>query len=294
MADNPEGLTFVLPVFDQEKAVGKAVSSWVPVLNSLGRPYQLLIVDDGSGDGTKAQADVIATRNKRVHVLAHPEHRGYGACLRTALESATQPILFYTSVDPGWHPSDLQRMLKSLDVRDEYTGKQVEVVNGHRRGTALVGARKWFSRFYRLFVRLAFGYWPDHSKGWLGKAEGRFWWRCRVLFGLRVGDINCKFKLFRRSVFDRMVIQSDGEFVHAELLAKANFLGCMMDEVVLAARHVPGPLPDTRKEMWRVFNDPKFRSPVPTPGLPDGKPPTDIPPDSPPKSPAPEPVATPS
>src|SRR5262245_37602532 len=272
MADTPEGLTFILPVFDQEKAIGKSVSSWVPILNSLTRPYEVLIVDDGSRDGTRAQADHLATRNNRVRVLAHTEHKGVGACLRTALESATQPVVFYTSTDPGWHPSDLPRMLKSLEVRDEYSGKQVELVNGHRRGTALTGARKWFNRLYRLFVRLAFGYWPDPSKGWLGRAEGRFWWRCRILFGLRVGDINSRFKLFRRSVFDRIVIQSDGEFVHAELLAKANFLGCMMDEIVLADHQVPPPLPEVNKELRRVFRNPKFRSPVPTPGLPDAQP----------------------
>src|SRR5262249_25539450 len=219
-------------------------------------------------------------------------HRGYGASLRTALEASSYPLIFYTSADPGWHPSDLPRMLKSLDIRDEYTGKQVELVNGHRRGSALPLARKWFNRIGRAFVRFAFGYWPEPSKGWLGSAEDRFWCRCRVLFGLRVGDINSKFKLVRRSVFDRMLIQSDGEFVHAELLAKANFLGCMMDEVVLAARHTPGPLPDTRKEQWRLFRNAKFRSPIPTPGWPDSKPKEE--PAPPPAAPTqPEPVAPP-
>jgi hypothetical protein len=93
-------------------------------------------------------------------------------------------------------------------------------------------------------------------------------------------------------VFDRMVIQSDGEFVHAELLAKANFLGCMMDEILLAARHVPAPLPDTRKEQWQLFRNAKFRSPVPTPGWPQRKPKQDpAPPPAPP--PQPEPVAPP-
>jgi len=292
MADTADGLTFILPVFDQEKTLGKSLSAWIPVLNSLGRPYEVLIVDDGSKDGTRAQADSLATRNNRVKILAHAEHRGYGASLRSALEGSSYPLIFYTSADPGWHPSDLPRMLKSLDIRDEYTGKQVELVNGHRRGSALPPARKWFNRIYRAFVRIGFGYWPEPSKGWLGRAEDRFWWRCRVLFGLRVGDINCKFKLFRRSVFDRMVIQSDGEFVNAELLAKTNFLGCMMDEVALAARHVPGPLPDTRKEQWRLFKNAKFRSPVPTPGWPDSKPKED-PALLPAAPPQPEPVAPP-
>ena len=77
---------------------------------------------------------------------------------------------------------------------------------------------KWRSRLYRGFMRVVFGFWPEPPRGWLGNSERRFWWRCRMLFGLRVGDVNSKFKLFRRAVFDRIEIQSDGEFVHAELL----------------------------------------------------------------------------
>lgn len=265
MAESAEGLTVVLPVFDCEKTIAKAVNHWLPTLDSLNRPYELLLVDDGSTDGTQAHADQLTHRHSNIRVVHHDVRRGYGACLRTAIETATMPLIFYTSTDPGWNPSDLPKMLKSLDIRDEYTGTQVEVVNGHRRGVALPKGKKRWSQFYRGFIRVVFGYWPEPPRGWLGNGERRSWWRCRVLFGLRIGDINGKFKLFRRSVFDRMEIQSDGEFVHAEVLAKANFLGCMMDEVVLADKQVPPPPTDTRKEMWLVFRDARFRSPMPAP-----------------------------
>ncbi len=283
MSESAEGLTAILPVFDSEKTLAKIISGWLPVLDSLGRPYELLIVDDASVDGTKAQAEHIAERNSRVRVLSHPERKGFGACLRTGLEAATQPLIFYTSADHGWHPSDLTRMMKSLDFRDEYTGKQVELVNGHRRGTVWPPKRKLLNRLYRVMVRILFGHMPEPPKGWLGKAENRFWWKCRVLFGLRVGDINSKFKLIRRSVLDRIAIQSDGDFVNAEILAKANFLGSMMDEIVLTDRDPPPAVSDMRKEMWRVFHDPKFRSPVPTPGLAEAEP-------TPTANPSPEPT----
>lgn len=261
MADQPEGLTFVLPVFDQEKALAKAVAGWQPVLDGLHRPYELLIVDDGSRDGTRAQAELLPTKNPRIRILAHPERKGYGAALKSALEAASHPLVFYTSSDHGWNPNDLPRMLKALAGKDEFTGKAVEIVNGHRRGTALPATRRRLGQLGRLLVRIAFGYRPEPPKGWLGSAESRYWWKCRWLFGLRVGDINSKFKLFRRSVFDRMVLQSDGEFIHAEILAKANFLGCLMDEVALGDRPDPLPAPDVGKEMWTVFREPKFRTP---------------------------------
>jgi glycosyltransferase involved in cell wall biosynthesis len=273
MADQPaQGLTVALPVFDQEKTLAKAVAGWQPVLDGLQRPYELLVVDDGSRDGTRAQADILATRNTRLNVLAHPERKGFGAALRTALEAARYPLFFYSSVDHGWNANDLPRMLKALAVRDEFTGKQVEIVNGHRRGTALPAGRRRLNWAFRAFVRVVFGYMPEPPRGWLGAAENRYWWKCRLLFGLRVGDVNSKFKLFRRHVFDRMVLQSNGEFIHAEILAKANFLGCLMDEIVLGDRPDPIPSPDVGEEMWAVFRDPQFRSPVPTPGLTAGKP----------------------
>jgi glycosyltransferase involved in cell wall biosynthesis len=263
MADHTEGLTFILPAFDQEKVLAKVVGGWIPVLDSLRRPYEILIVDDGSQDGTKAQAEILAAKNPRIKLLAHSERKGFGASLRTAIEASTHPLVFYTSSDHGWHPSDLPRMMKSLEIKDEFTGKQVELVNGHRRGTVWPPARKRLNTVKRWLTRIVLGFMPDPPRGYLGATESKYWWRCRILFGLRLGDINSKFKLIRRSVLDRMVLQSDGEFIHAEILAKANFLGVMIDEVVLGDKEVPAPAPDVRKEMWRVFHEPKFRANVP-------------------------------
>lgn len=267
MAEHSEGLTFILPAFDQEKVLVKVVGGWIPVLDSLRRAYEILIVDDGSQDGTKAQAEILAAKNSRIKLLAHSERKGFGASLRTAIEASSHPLVFYTSSDHGWHPSDLSRMMKSLDIKDEFTGKQVELVNGHRRGTVWPPARKRFNTAKRWFTRIVLGFMPEPPRGYLGATENKYWWRCRILFGLRLGDINSKFKLIRRSVLDRMVLQSDGEFIHAEILAKANFLGVMIDEIVLSDKEVPAPAPDVRKEMWRVFHEPKFRA-VATPSAP--------------------------
>jgi glycosyltransferase involved in cell wall biosynthesis len=262
MPDSAEGLTFILPVFNQEKTLGRVVSAWLPVLNSLNRAYELLIVDDSSTDGTKGQAESLTAKNDRIKLLSLPEHKGFGSCLRLALESSTNPLVFYSSTDHAWQPSDLPRMMKSLDIKDEYSDSQVELVNGHRRGTVWSPRKQWLQRIHRCFMRIVFGFWPEPPRGNLGSTENKLWWRYRLLFGLRLGDMNSKFKLIRRSVLDKMELQSDGEFIHAEILAKANFLGCMMDEVALSDKEVPQPAPDVRKDMWRVFHNPRFRSPI--------------------------------
>lgn len=238
------------------------LDAWLPVLAECRHPYEVLLVNDASTDGSATLADKYAAKHSSIRLLTHTERQGFGACLRTAYEGSSNPLFFYTSCEAGWNPKDLPRLLKSAYIKDEFTGKLVEVVNGHRRGQPLPAGKKRWNTLRRTLTRILFGYWPEPPKGWLGADEDRFWWRCRIEFGLRLGDINSKFKLFRRSVLDRIVIQSNGDFVHAELLAKANFLGCLMDEVLLADRQTITPIGDTKADRQQVFQHPQFRSPL--------------------------------
>src|SRR5207247_2116077 len=88
----------------------------------------------------------------------------------------------------------------------------------------------------------------------------------RLFFGVRIVDVGSEFKLFRRAVFTRIPLQSDGPFVHVEILAKANFLGRLMAEVPISYRPDPAgttaaqPLIDRQvlAEARRVFRDPDF------------------------------------
>lgn len=272
MADSPEGLTVIFPVATggDPAALPPALNSWLHVLDHVERPYEVLLVLDGATDAWRAAADTVAAGNPRVKVLALDHPTGYGAGVRLGLVEATQPLIFYSALDGGWNPGDLPRMLAAIDFKDEYTDRTVELVNGHRRGLPEPGGRTLRRKAFNVFIRVVYGMWPDAPKGYLGPAESRYWYRARLQFGLRLGDVNSRFKLFRRSVFDRLVIQSDGEFVHTEILAKANFLGTLMDEMVLTDKCVPGALPDMSADRRVVFNHPKFHSPVQTP---DNQPP---------------------
>jgi hypothetical protein len=89
-----------------------------------------------------------------------------------------------------------------------------------------------------------------------------FWYRCRVkwLYGVPLTDVNSSFKLFRTALLRRFPIQSNGDFVHTELVAKATFLTSIMDEVPLTAK--PDAIPtlgDTRADSRRVFRSPEFK-----------------------------------
>ena len=272
----PEGLTVVLPIHNQAGAVEKALSAWVGTLDKLHRPYELLVVDDGSTDNTAGLLDTLAGRLRNMQVMRHAERRGFGASLRTALAVAKQPLFFYTGLDYPYTPADVRKLLERIQETDPDSGQRLHLVNGFRAARPVPGWRRMLGRGGRLFLRLTMGISEEPAPGWLGGRAHAYARLMRALFGLRILDVNSKFKLFRRSIFDHIPIQSDGEFVHAEILAKANFLGCLMDELPIAQRPGPfpaaetAPLPSGWKDFRRVFSHPDFgAAPVKEP-LPPG------------------------
>lgn len=234
MPDTPElppiaqaPLSVVLPAHNAEAVVEDVLLAWAEFLASLSRDYEILLVDDGSSDKTRRLAEEAAEGLPQVRALAHSTRQGIGAALRTGLAAAKHPLLCYAACSPAYQPADLKAMLEAID--------QVHLVAGVRQGR-----RRGADMGYRLVLRLA--------------------------FGLRLLDPECCFKLFRRSVFARIPIQSNGEFAHAEILAKANFLGCMMTELPVSYRPPPSGEGVTDRVGWRhklsearlVFAHPDF------------------------------------
>jgi glycosyltransferase involved in cell wall biosynthesis len=224
-------LSVVLPAYNGEASLEKVLTNWQTFLDSLGRDYEVIVVDDGSSDSSAELATTLAMKNPRLRFLQHQSSQGIGASLRTGLGAAQFPLFFYTECSNCYEPSDLGQLLEVID--------KVDLVSGCRSGRS---ARQRTSL-------------PSHYayRGLL-----------RFLFGLRLKDVDCSFKLFRRSIFARIPIQSDGPFVHAEILAKANFLGCIMTEVPV--RYEPNrgadglhpALARWRTDALRVFRHPDF------------------------------------
>jgi hypothetical protein len=246
--------------------VGAVVPAWTQFLDARGRPYELLV----SIDGPAPPADM-AGDGANVRVLCGDERRGEGAALRRAVAEAKNPLLFYTLCQPEYRPEFLGMLLdrpgsspgavKEID--------QVHLLTGCRAGAPVPAALRAAGLAWRIFCRVVFSYAPQRLPGWLGWRGWAGRLLARILFGLRYHDVMCPVRLIRRDVFARIPLQSDSRFAHVEVLAKANFLGCLMaEEVPLPI----GPNPDCRDaaEVWRdgvqVFHDPDFGPAVlPTP-----------------------------
>jgi glycosyltransferase involved in cell wall biosynthesis len=255
-----EAITVVLPVHNPGAALEPSAGVWLDYLGKLGRDYEFLIVDDGSTDGTAAMARELVGKRRNVRVLTHDAHRGFGASLRTALAEAKYPLFFYTALDYPYTPSDLNRLLDRIGDTDELLHRRIDVVGGCRTGLATPQPWKGIGTAFRWFCRIALGLPLDTPPGWQGVKERRRSWVAWLLFGTPLTDVNCAFKVFRRSVFDKFPIQSDGGFVHAELIAKCTFTTCLMDELPLTPK--PDAIPDVEwSELGKVLRDAKFTAP---------------------------------
>jgi glycosyltransferase involved in cell wall biosynthesis len=225
-------ISVVLPARNEEPRLEKTLTGWAEQLDGRESDYELLLVDDGSGDRTASLAEALAARHPRLRVFRHDKPLGFGAALRTGLAAARHPLFCYCTCDGQFTPADLKLLLGEVD--------KVDLVSACRLPPTLLN--RWFGN--EPAMRLL----------------------RRFTFGLHMLDATCPFKLFRRSIFDRIPLQSSGPFVHTEILAKANFLGCLMTEVtvpVQPAAGTPSPLLQaSRGERWaeayQVFKHPDF------------------------------------
>jgi glycosyltransferase involved in cell wall biosynthesis len=271
-------VTVVIPVFNAAERLEKIVPQWADTLTRFGREYEVLVVNDGSTDATTATIiEKLAGRVKHFRALKHDSRKGFGACLRTALAETTHPLFFYTSTDYPYSPSDLRKLLERIEVRDEVFGKQPDLISGCRVGQPAPLVIRALGRSWRLFWRIALGLplQPGHS--WLGWREFFYGSFVGWIFGVPLQDVNSAFKLYRTSFLKRFPIQSDSDFVHTELVAKATFLTSIMDELPLTPK--PEPVPRTTcSDMWRVFVNPEFGTVQPTqPPTPDALPQAPVP-----------------
>lgn len=250
IADSP--LAVVLAARDAEGVIEEVLAGWRKVLARRGGPYLLVVVDDGSRDRTAEHLARLAEGDPQVKVLTHPEPQGFGACLRTALAAANLPLLAYAPADGRYRPEDLRRLLKEID--------QVDVVSTCRE---LAPPPLWWklpAMIGRALLYVAFGIQLEPAPAWPGCRAVAYRYLVRLLFGLRLADPASEFKLYRRQMLERIPIQSHGDFVHVELLAKANFLDGVMSEVAVSYRCEPAaarPASQVR-ELFRVLCHPIF------------------------------------
>ena len=190
-------LSVIFPAFNEEANIRRTVEGARAVLSKIAERWEIIVVDDGSKDTTRDICDELIELYPEVRAIHHPQNRGYGAALKSGILAAQCGLIFFTDSDGQFDLLELESLIrwsKDYDLVIGYRGKRQDPP--HR----LLNAFGW-----NLLVRL--------------------------VLGVKVRDIDCAFKLFRREVFDRIQIRSVGAMVNTEILAQATSFGMRMREI---------------------------------------------------------------
>jgi glycosyltransferase involved in cell wall biosynthesis len=200
-------LSFFFPAFNEEENVAETVRRALDEIGPLvDGSIEVLVVDDGSTDRTPEMADALAAADPRVRVH-HQENRGYGGALRAGFANSRGELIGFSDGDLQFDLSEMSRLLTRL----EDPARPVDAVIGYRIKRRDPPHRIFIAKTYNAIVS--------------------------VLFRLRVRDIDCAMKLFRREVFDGLPLTTDSPFLSAELLIKLRARGERLAQV--GVNHYP-------------------------------------------------------
>ncbi len=191
-----EGISVFFPCYNEQDNVGQTVEKALVALEKLNMDFEVIIIDDGSSDNTGRIADELAGRDGRIKVVHHPSNLGYGAALQSGFAAATKELVFYTDGDGQFDISEMPPLLPLMD--------QYDIVS-----------------CYRL----------NRRDSLIRKINGWCWTKlvC-LLFGLKIRDIDCAFKLYKRKIFEGLFLSSMGALIDTEVLARAARKGYLITQ----------------------------------------------------------------
>lgn len=189
-------LSVFFPMWNEQDYIYRALGAAREACESLMdegeiADYELLIVNDASTDNTGILADEAAAADPRVRVVHHPKNRKLGGSLKTGYAESRGDLILYSDADL---PFDMDELRKAVRVMRHYEADIVSTFRLDRTGEGYV--RTVYSKIYNGLVR--------------------------VLFGLRIRDVNFAFKLTRKRVLDAFSLKSEGSFIDAELVIRAH------------------------------------------------------------------------
>lgn len=207
MAKLIDKLSVFFPAYNEAERIGETITKARDVLTKVAESWEIVVVNDGSTDETKKVAEGLAKKDSRIRVITHSPNKGYGAALKTGIYSAKYPWIAFTDSDGQFDFSELNKFIRKQKET------KAELVIGYYLKRRVPFYRKVNTFMWQVFVFL--------------------------LFGLRVKDIDCGFKLFSKKVIDTIPkLESErGAFVSSEFLIKAQKSGFRIVEI--GVHHFP-------------------------------------------------------
>jgi glycosyltransferase involved in cell wall biosynthesis len=201
------GLSVFFPAYNDGGTIASLVITALKTARRLTPDFEVIVVNDGSADRTAEILDELARTYPEVRVVHHERNRGYGGALQSGFAAATRDLVFYTDGDAQYDPGEMetlwQAFLQSADP--------VDMVNGYKISRSDPLHRIIIGRIYHHTVK--------------------------VLFGLRVRDVDCDFRLIRRAIFDRVALEKTSGVICLEMMKKIQDAGFRIAEVPVHHYH---------------------------------------------------------
>ena len=205
LSNTPPALSVFFPAYNDAPSLPGLIAHTFATLTALTADFEVIVVNDGSADSTASVlADLQSQFGPQLRVITHEVNRGYGGALRTGFAAATKDLFFYTDGDGQYDVREIPLLLAALKPG-------VGLVNGFK----LERNDPW----HRIVI---------------GNVYNQF---ARLLFRIRLRDIDCDFRLIRRDLLQGLKLTSTSGTICVELVRKIELSGCGVAEV--GVHHYP-------------------------------------------------------
>jgi glycosyltransferase involved in cell wall biosynthesis len=198
------GLSIFFPAYNDSGTIASLVITALRTARKLTPDHEVIVVNDGSADGTADILEELAAIYPQVRIVTHERNRGYGGALRTGFASATRELIFYTDGDAQYDPAEMEALWRRFD-------QNVDLVNGYKISRSDPLHRIIIGRIYHHLVK--------------------------TLFRLTVRDVDCDFRMMRKSIFDKVHLEKNSGVICLEMMKKITDGGFRIAEVPVHHYH---------------------------------------------------------
>ncbi len=185
------------PCYNDAGTIASMVAVFDLTLRKVCDNYEIIVVDDGSSDRSREILQSLTAHYPRLRLIFHESNRGYGGALRSGFAAAAKELIFYTDGDFQYDPAELPALLAEMK-------EGVDIVNGYKIKRHDPLHRIVIGRIYHHIMKL--------------------------LFGFKIRDVDCDFRLMRRAIFDKVRLEHSSGVICVEMVKKIQDAGFVFAE----------------------------------------------------------------
>jgi len=195
-----KSISVVIPAFNEDLIIAKSITLLDNELKSMAEDYEIIVVDDGSYDKTRDILSELACKNSRLTIMRNDYNSGLGVSLRKGFNAASKKLVFYTDADLPIKYSEIYIAAEILEEND------LDFISGFKNNNDQ-------DPIYRIVYSAVFNY------------------LVKILFKVKVRDINFAFKLLKAETLKKLDLKSSGAFIDAEMVIKSIYLGLKFKQI---------------------------------------------------------------